>query len=83
MRKRTEKEKEENIWSIEEKKNGERKGGKYLLKEHIWSAAKGNEERRRKMFREGKYLVHGGEEERTNQLTNRANICRSICLFEN
>ena len=34
---RTVKEKEVNIWALEEKKNSEGKGGKYLEKENIWS----------------------------------------------
>ena len=57
---RTVKEKEVNIWALEEKKNSEGKGGKYLVRE-------GEGERRRKrriIFREGKYLISGGEEER-------------------
>ena len=37
-RRKTEKEKDENIWSAEKKKNREGKGGKYLEKEIIWSA---------------------------------------------
>ena len=32
-RRKTEKEKDENIWSVEEKENGERKGRKYSEKE--------------------------------------------------
>ena len=35
-KKRTEKEKEENIWSTEERTNGEGKGGRYLEKENIF-----------------------------------------------
>ena len=41
---------EENIWSMEEKRKREGKGGKYLEKENIWSGED-------KMNREGK----GGE----------------------
>ena len=35
-RKRAEKEREENIWSSEEKKNGDGKGAKYMEKENIY-----------------------------------------------
>ena len=37
-RSKADREKEENIWSIEEKRKREGRGGKYLEKEHILSA---------------------------------------------
>ena len=36
-RSKADREREENIWSIEEKRKREGRGGKYLEKEHIWS----------------------------------------------
>ena len=48
--------KKENIWSAEEKKNGEGKGGKYLEKENVWST----EEKKSREGKGGKYLVLGG-----------------------
>ena len=51
-------EKKETVFFVEEKNNGEGKGGKYLEKEkegNIWRR------KRRKMFGEGKYIFCGGE----------------------
>ena len=62
---RTDKEKKENIWPKEEKKN--RKEKKQIFGQRIYLVHGGEKERRRKRrkaFGEGKYLVGGGEKER-------------------
>ena len=54
-----EKERRENIWLDEEKKNREGKGRKYLEKENIWPAEEKKAKRkRRKLFKEGKNFTH-------------------------
>ena len=59
-----EKEREENFWLGEERKNREGKGGKYLEKENIWPAEeKKAKKKSRKIFEEGNNFTHRGEEE--------------------
>ena len=62
---RTDKEKKENIWPTEEKKN--RKEKKQIFGQRKYLVHGGEKERRRKIrktFGEGKYLFRGGEKER-------------------
>ena len=44
--------KKENIWPLEEKKNGEGKGEKYLEKENIWSQRRRGTEKENEVMAE-------------------------------
>ena len=74
------KEKRERIWPKEEKKNGKEKK-KNIWRKEIYGPQRRKEWRgkRRKIFGEGKYLVHGGEKE---QRQKRRNIFGEIKCLE-